>query len=189
VVILLARAIAVVGLGLVLIAVELTQARRLVRAQPWALATDQIMILGAGMALGAGMTGSLVFGSGPPGPDWLTLAAGLAVGATALLIRVLAIRSLGRHYTLTPTVADEQELVTGGPYRLVRHPGYAAILLSILGFELLNGSWIAVACTLFMVVPTALRILVEERMLLDHFGDRYRRYQARTPHRLIPGLY
>ncbi len=82
-----------------------------------------------------------------------------------------------------------QELVTAGPYRLIRHPGYAGSLLVWIGYALGAGSW-AAAILISLVLGGAYlyRIAAEERMLRAEFGATYQMYQQRT-WRLIPGLF
>ena len=79
-------------------------------------------------------------------------------------------------------------VATGGPYRWVRHPGYAGVILSQLGTPFLLGSpWALVpgglAAALF-----ALRTRLEDRMLLEELPG-YDVYARRTPFRLVPGLW
>jgi protein-S-isoprenylcysteine O-methyltransferase len=161
--------------------------RRPLEADDAARLTDRLMVIATGLALLGGVVGPLVL---PPLPIPAALAAtaGLAAGASGLLLRATAMRTLGRHYTLTPVVLSGHRLVTSGPYRLVRHPGYAGIVLYLFGLALLPGSLISVAFMLPLVALLPLRIQIEERQLADHFGAEYRRYARRTPYRLVFGL-
>ena len=86
-------------------------------------------------------------------------------------------------------VREQHSLVTTGVYAHVRHPMYAAFWLWALAQFLLLPNWIAGAAGLvgFGVLFFG-RVGAEERMLVDHFGDDYRRYMARTA-RIIPGVY
>ena len=69
----------------------------------------------------------------------------------------------------------------GGVYRFVRHPMYAAHLLWAVAQVLLIPNWITGPAMLVFFVPMYLvRVPREERMMLEHFGDAYRRYRART---------
>jgi protein-S-isoprenylcysteine O-methyltransferase Ste14 len=103
-------------------------------------------------------------------------------------MRWLASRSLGRHYTLTVTVTDTQRLVRTGPYRFIRHPGYAGTLAALIGMTLMLGNWLCVASLTPILPALAYRIRLEERLLVAVFGTNYRLYQAETPYRLVPGL-
>lgn len=128
---------------------------------------------------------SLGIGTAPIPWRW----AGVAGVATGLALRAWGMTALGRFYTRTLRVADDQQVVEGGPYRLIRHPGYAGSLLVWIGYCLGIGNWVAalVAGTL-LAVAYGWRITSEEAMLVAHFGERYREYQRRTD-RLVPFVY
>ena len=98
-------------------------------------------------------------------------------------------RTLGRHYTLTPGIGADQTVITSGPYRFVRHPGYAGLLLVIAGLQMIVVTWIAVLSVALVAATVLVRIWAEERMLVSHFGERYLEYRGRTPFRLLPGLF
>jgi protein-S-isoprenylcysteine O-methyltransferase Ste14 len=115
--------------------------------------------------------------------------AGVGLCALGLVVRAWGMRTLGGSYTRTLRIASDQRLVTAGPYRWVRHPGYAGSIAVWVGATLAFHSWLAaVIVAILMLLAYAWRIRTEERMLLDHFGDLYREYAARTS-RLIPGVY
>jgi protein-S-isoprenylcysteine O-methyltransferase Ste14 len=81
-----------------------------------------------------------------------------------------------------------QRVITSGPYRFVRHPGYLGMLLRFTFSSLILGSWAAVAvATLFMPVYMV-RIKKEEPVLLDQL-EGYRGYAARVRYRMIPVLW
>ena len=80
-------------------------------------------------------------------------------------------------------------LVTSGPFRLCRHPLYAAWLLGALpGLAFLLRSWIALGGWLLGFVLFAAFIRSEERPLERRFGDAYRTYRRRTG-ALLPRLF
>jgi protein-S-isoprenylcysteine O-methyltransferase Ste14 len=98
-------------------------------------------------------------------------------------------RVLGRFYTRTLQVVGGQHVVTSGPYRLIRHPGYAGSLLVWTGYCVGVGKWIALLVVgALMLTAYGWRIRAEERMLADVLGEEYRRYQRRTA-RLVPFVY
>ncbi|MGX2995291.1 methyltransferase family protein [Streptomyces sp. JNUCC 64] len=124
-------------------------------------------------------------GSVPLGWCW----AGVALVAVGLVLRAWAMRTLDRFYTRTLRTTEGQRLVTSGPYRLIRHPGYTGSLLVWTGYSLGLGNWIAplVVAALLLAVYTW-RVEAEERLLLAAFGDEYARYRLHT-RRLVPYVY
>ena len=91
------------------------------------------------------------------------------------LLMTWAIAEL-RSWRLLPDIDADHELCTTGPYGLVRHPMYLA--LDLLGIA--AAVWVATAPALLaavlLVVGGDLRARLEEAVLLDAFGDRYREY-------------
>jgi protein-S-isoprenylcysteine O-methyltransferase len=121
----------------------------------------------------------------PVGVRW----AGVAVAAAGLGLRGWGMRVLGRFYSRTLRVVGDQQVVTSGPYRLIRHPGYAGSLLVWTGYCLGVGNWIALLVVgVLMLAAYGWRIRAEERMLAAALGEQYRHYQRRTA-RLVPFLY
>ena len=113
---------------------------------------------------------------------------GLGLMFVGVALRQWAIAVLGRYFSTTIRVLDIHRVVSGGPYRLVRHPSYTGAVLTLLGLGLAGGSWegvIAVVGTAAVVF--GYRIHVEERFLVDQLGPEYAAYRARTK-RLIPFL-
>jgi protein-S-isoprenylcysteine O-methyltransferase Ste14 len=150
--------------------------------------SDQMMILGTTAALFAGVA-SAVLGLATIEPRSASLSIGVALGLAGVTLRTFAMSALGTDYTLTPQVEPDQVIVTTGPYRWVRHPGYSGILLSLLGLQLISGTWVAVASLLFVILPVPLRIELEERMLRGQSGATYHDYERHTRYRLVPGIY
>jgi protein-S-isoprenylcysteine O-methyltransferase Ste14 len=115
--------------------------------------------------------------------------AGCALLVVGLSLRAWSMTILGTRYIRNLQVEQRQELVTSGPYRLVRHPGYAGSLLVWIGYALGAGSLAAVILIGLVLGGAYLyRISTEERMLRAELGAPYQTYQQRT-WRLIPGLF
>jgi protein-S-isoprenylcysteine O-methyltransferase Ste14 len=122
------------------------------------------------------------------GAHWLGFV-GLAFLVLGVAIRWTAVVSLGRSFSANVAIRAQQQLYTGGLYRLVRHPSYLGLLLVLTAIALHTHNWIGFAIVLIpSVAALDYRIHVEEEALRAAFGDSYEIYSSRTK-RLIPGLY
>lgn len=79
-------------------------------------------------------------------------------------------------------------VVTDGPYRYIRHPGYAGLILHMLGTPILLGSALALLPAGIMVATMIVRTILEDRVLQAELPG-YREYAGRTRQRLIPGVW
>jgi protein-S-isoprenylcysteine O-methyltransferase Ste14 len=114
---------------------------------------------------------------------------GVTVMAGGLALRIWASRVLGAYYTRTLRTDEGQHLVTAGPYRLVRHPGYLGVLLLWLGAGIATENGLITAATgVRLIAAYRYRIRVEERMLAEAFPEEFQRHARRT-WRLIPFIY
>jgi len=87
--------------------------------------------------------------------------------------------TLGRYFTFRVMTSAEQPVITAGPYRFVRHPGYTGVMLVVIGAGLVTGNWVGLAAwTILVMAPLLYRIHVEEAALLGAVGDRYRSYAS-----------
>ena len=115
--------------------------------------------------------------------------AGILCLVLGLLFFVRAHAALGTNWSATLKVQEGHELITQGIYRHVRHPMYLALLLYSFGQMLVVPNLVAgPSCGVAMAILFALRVGVEERLMLEHFGKDYEVYMARTK-RLIPGVW
>jgi protein-S-isoprenylcysteine O-methyltransferase Ste14 len=103
----------------------------------------------------------------------------LALGGAALFAATL--RTLGANLTDTVVTREAHTLVTGGPYRWVRHPFYLSALLGGLGTALLSASLLIFGATLVVHALLVLRTPIEERHLAARFGEPYEDYRRRVP--------
>lgn len=114
---------------------------------------------------------------------------GLIVLAAGCLLRIVMRVSLGRQFSVFVQTSANHRLVTTGIYRYVRHPAYSGTLLMYLGFPLALGSVGGFGLAIALGVPALIyRIRVEERALLQWFGEDYAEYRNRT-WRLIPRVW
>jgi protein-S-isoprenylcysteine O-methyltransferase Ste14 len=110
----------------------------------------------------------------------------IAVQVLAFCLMVWARATFGRrsfHAEATPTAGG---VMTAGPYRYVRHPIYAAILLFLLTGAIAHPSITSAIFATTAIVGTAMRIAMEEKLLLQKYPE-YAAYAAKTA-RVIPSL-
>lgn len=121
----------------------------------------------------------------PPGWSWVGI--GLMVAGIAL--RVWAVATLGRYFSLRVTIQSDHRLVERGPYRFLRHPAYAGSLLTLLGVPLGDREPVGALLVLAIgLLAFGYRMRLEERALLGNLGDEYRAYMGRT-WRVIPWVW
>ena len=107
---------------------------------------------------------------------------GLGLFLIALVVRLTAIRTLGKFWSLHLEIRPEHELVTHGIYRYLRHPAYLAILLEVASVPLAVNAFYALALTLAVYVPLlGLRWRREEQEMIAKFGEQYLRYREEVP--------
>lgn len=123
-------------------------------------------------------------------PDWLGWAqaplpapvrwAGAALGLFSVWLLGRTLKALGKNLTDTVATRANHTLVVRGPYRWVRHPFYAAMLLLVGAVTLLSANWLLGAIGLTEFVLLAIRTPIEERKLVERFGAEYAAYMDRT---------
>jgi protein-S-isoprenylcysteine O-methyltransferase Ste14 len=104
---------------------------------------------------------------------------GLLLFALGLGFAIWARRVLGRNWGTPMSRKDEPELVTSGPYHLVRHPIYSGILVAGVGTAVAL-SWVWMIAVALAGVYFAYSAAVEERYLTEQFPDTYPQYRRST---------
>ena len=112
-------------------------------------------------------------------------AIGVMAGLVPLFIWLF--RSLGTNITPTVSIRKEHTLVTSGPYRWIRHPLYTFGTIFILAIATAAANWFIFGIGVLTFIPLSMRTPLEEKRLLDTFGDDYRDYMKRTG-RYLPKL-
>ena len=119
----------------------------------------------------------------PSTPAAQLLAASFCV--IGLVFAIWARAALGGNWSSAVTFKQSHELITGGPYRFVRHPIYTGVLLMLLGSALMQARLGSIAGFAFGVAGIWLKLQREETLLLAHFRSDYTAYRTRTK-ALIP---
>lgn len=110
---------------------------------------------------------------------------GFAIVALGLGFTVRARIVLGRNWSGIVTVKQDHELITSGPYRFVRHPIYTGLLVAFAGSAIARGEWRGVLAVLIVLVGLWRKLELEERWMIETFGDAYLRYRKQV-RALIP---
>jgi protein-S-isoprenylcysteine O-methyltransferase Ste14 len=119
----------------------------------------------------------------------LALWIGLAFLACGTGLRLWSFRSLGRYFTFTVQTSQDQPVISAGPYRVIRHPGYTGSLLAVMGVGFLLRNWLSLVILSGVIFcGLVYRIRVEERALSRDLGGRYQVY-AEGRKRLVPFIW
>jgi protein-S-isoprenylcysteine O-methyltransferase Ste14 len=115
------------------------------------------------------------------------VAVGLTWGSAWLCVS--AIRTLGKQWTYRARVIEGHELVTVGPYSLVRNPIYLGMFGAIVGAGLAFSRWWTLsAAVVIFLIGNWIRIRAEEKLLRETFGGAFEEYARRVP-AFFPGVF
>ena len=121
-----------------------------------------------------------------PSADLTTTLLGTAICLCGILLRYLAIRTLGVFFTTHLQVLSCQPLIRSGLFRWIRHPSYSGLLLIMMGFSLLlDSNWGLLYFCAILLPMVIFRIHTEEKAMLQGFGRPYQQYRQQTK-KLIP---
>jgi protein-S-isoprenylcysteine O-methyltransferase Ste14 len=121
-------------------------------------------------------------------PAWLRVA-GLVGYVAAIALDLWAMRT-NRFFSSVIRVQRDRghEVITSGPYRFVRHPGYVGMIAAIVFEGFVLGSWVALAPVLVVVLLFLRRTINEDRMLRRDLAG-YEQYTRHVRFRLVPGVW
>ena len=141
----------------------------------WTIVATVMLHWGSRLAPAAGM-----------GDGVTVFVVGMLLFAAGAALRWASFWALGQYFTFTVNVSTDQDVVTRGPYRALRHPGYTGGLLAMIGMGVIYANWVGLAgFVLPCLVIIIWRIRIEEAALLNTAGAAYRAYPAHHK-RLVP---
>ena len=114
---------------------------------------------------------------------------GVIVIFIGIIIRLFAVFTLGRFFTVDVTIRQDHKLKKDGLYKYLRHPSYFASLVSFIGMGWTFNNWLSLLLIVVAILIVFInRIKIEERLLIQHFGSEYIEYK-KTTNGLIPFIY
>ena len=114
---------------------------------------------------------------------------GIGLMLLGIVIRVSAVLTLRKAFTLNVQVTSRQKLITLGLYRKIRHPAYTGSILSLVGVALALRNLLSVIIVFCCcIICYQIRITVEETVLENRFGDEYTSYKHNT-YKLFPFVF
>jgi protein-S-isoprenylcysteine O-methyltransferase Ste14 len=118
-------------------------------------------------------------------PLWLTVL-GIVLILPSFAVATWAMAA-NPYFELSVRIQEDRDhrVITSGPYRYIRHPGYSAQILSLLTFPLILGSWWGLIPSAALVLIIIIRTSLEDRTLQKELPG-YREYAGQTRYRLLP---
>lgn len=112
---------------------------------------------------------------------WQYLAS-MGFGVLSVAVLAAALRHLGLEWRIKAVVTEDHQLVRSGPYGVVRHPIFGALLALLIATVLvLSQTWAGWLAFMIYLVGTEIRINAEDGLLEQRFGRAYRDYRMQTP--------
>jgi protein-S-isoprenylcysteine O-methyltransferase Ste14 len=113
---------------------------------------------------------------------------GLAVQAAGFALAIWSRRHLGANWSGRIEIKEDHALVRTGPYRLLRHPIYTALLVMYVGTALIDGKVHALVGVAIAIFAYWRKIRMEEANMREAFGAQYDDYRRAT-WALVPGIF
>jgi protein-S-isoprenylcysteine O-methyltransferase Ste14 len=117
-------------------------------------------------------------------PFWL----GAAVTIAGLLFAVWARQHLGSNWSRSVTIKQGHELITAGPYAVVRHPIYTGVLTGLLGTAIALSQVRGFIVLVLFFLAFWIKLRLEEQWMRSQFGETYAAYAQHTA-ALVPHLF
>jgi protein-S-isoprenylcysteine O-methyltransferase Ste14 len=118
-------------------------------------------------------------------PFWLAIL-GIVIMIAASVISTWAM-AVNKFFEWTVRIQDDRQqyVCVSGPYKIMRHPGYAGLIVSILAYPLILGSWWGFVLSGILTIMIVIRTVLEDHTLQNEMSG-YREYAKQVKYRLIP---
>ena len=118
----------------------------------------------------------------PAARPWPLLAVALMLAGIGVVFSWTGVHSLGKQLRVHAGLYSDHELIRNGPYRIVRHPIYAGMLLMYLAAALIMSIWpVMLAGLVIFIAGTEIRVRLEDGLLASRFGKQFEEYKAAVP--------
>lgn len=87
---------------------------------------------------------------------------------------------LGKYWSPQLQVQNEHKIITSGPYRVIRHPIYTSMFIWVIGLAIFTANIVFALIALLTIIGLILRVPKEEKMMIEQFGDEYKKYMQIT---------
>jgi len=105
---------------------------------------------------------------------------GFVIGVVSVVFWTWTQVTLDTRWSAQLQLTKEHHLVTTGPYARIRHPLYAAMFGWCVALSLLTANWIFLAVCVLFILGLMWRVPKEEQMMIEAFGEEYKKYMQRT---------
>jgi protein-S-isoprenylcysteine O-methyltransferase Ste14 len=151
-------------------------------------ALSGVLLIAAFLVFQIPFTGDLTFLSvGLVPAVALVVLLGIVLAVAGLAFSIWARLYLGTNWSGSAKLKQGQELVTSGPYSVVRNPIYLGLTIAMVGTGLVFGGYRVILAIVIILIFSWLRIRAEERLLSDQFGSEFARYKQSVK-AFLPGL-
>lgn len=116
-------------------------------------------------------------------PVWVFLLIGLS---GFLAFWAMAVMKLG-NFNVVPTPVEKGNLVSSGPYKVIRHPMYTSIFIFAIALLASQFDFIKLITSIVLLTALIIKMIYEERLLCNHFPG-YKAYMMKTK-RVIPFVW
>ncbi|HEX4066233.1 MAG TPA: isoprenylcysteine carboxylmethyltransferase family protein [Acidobacteriaceae bacterium] len=120
-------------------------------------------------------------------PGLATFWIGAAITVTGILFAVWARRHIGANWSRSVTIKQNHELITSGPYALVRHPIYTGLITAFLGTAIATTEYRGLVAFALVFISLWYKLRLEEKWMRTQFGETYVSYSRRVA-ALVPFL-
>lgn len=118
---------------------------------------------------------------------WLAMV-GAGVVVLSTVGRLWAIRTLGPYHSIHIEIYEKHKLIKTGPYQYVRNPYYFSVILEVIGLSLVGNAFVGALMAILVYIPVlCLRIVLEEKALVEKFNGSFAEYASRIP-KILPTI-